>query len=432
MAAPLLVPPVYYEQFQDTPAPSYSTLPLTDEETIEYNPRPGSPTIPQGSYTRQWGRTTLILHDQDEAAAMPSYGRNAIINGEVGLGDNENILSVALKLEGRLHLSISDGGRNNTTLVSVHHTLWKTDNPAGKTCPSSMPFSIRFPSSYHDGERSRRLPPSYEVTYHGIPAIVAKCSYSLSLMVTRIRHKRVSFWTSCKTRTIGLNHRPRSRPHRPVLPINSLFSTIKRLPEEWRQIVTEMGTRPGSTISPITCHFFIPSVQTFGLSDTIPFHIQLTGPLQSLHTFIPPNSAELSPISSGSKTSFRNPNSHLLHRPAIRVSLARQVLVEVHERKSWRSSTLGEGSVWPVPPSAPVSLDSDSHEVTIDWSGEVRCGEDITSGGFSTGGLVIKDFIVFALTPSNPRTSSLLEIQHAHPIKFVTDPWIDLVHPLDR
>lgn len=157
----------------------------------------------------------------------------------------------------------------------MHHTLWKTDNPAGKTCPSSMPFSIRFPSSYHDGERSRRLPPSYEVTYHGIPAIVAKCSYSLSLMVTRIRHKRVSFWTSCKTyviidsyhnatrcniphllyrRTIGLNHRPRSRPHRPVLPINSLFSTIKRLPEEWRQIVTEMGTRPGSTISPITCH----------------------------------------------------------------------------------------------------------------------------------------------------------------------------------
>ncbi|KAG5221027.1 hypothetical protein IMY05_C4479000100 [Salix suchowensis] len=29
------------------PSPSYSTLPLTDEETIEYNPRPGSPTIPK-------------------------------------------------------------------------------------------------------------------------------------------------------------------------------------------------------------------------------------------------------------------------------------------------------------------------------------------------------------------------------------------------
>ncbi|KAL0956445.1 hypothetical protein HGRIS_002593 [Hohenbuehelia grisea] len=412
-----------------SPAPSYSSLPLIDEETIEYNVRPTSPPLPQGTFVRQWGKTTLILNDQDDAADEPAYGRHSVISGEVGVGDSEHILSVTLKLEGRLNLSISDGGRSNTTIVSAQHTLWRSENTQGQRCPSLMPFSIRFPSSYHNGDRNRRLPPSYEVAFHGIPALYAKCTYSLSLIVTKMRHKRLSFWTSCKTRTIGLTYRPRSRPHRPILPINSLFSTIKPLPEEWRQIVTEIRPRPDSNLQPISCHFFIPSVQTFGLSDTIPFHIQLTGSLESLTAFLPPDSAELTPPSLSSKSSLGIPPSHLLNRPAIRVSIARQVLVEVQERKTWRNSTLGEGSVWPVPPGAmnsSIHIASDPEDVTIDWGGEVKCGKEVTSVGFSTGGLVIKDFIVFGLTPSNARSSPLLEVQHAHPIKLVTDPWMDV------
>jgi hypothetical protein len=83
-------------------------------------------------------------------------------------------------------------------------------------------------------------------------------------------------------------------------------------------------------------------------------------------------------------------------------------------------------------------------EMTLDWEGEVRCNDDVVVGSFNIGRLVVKvctatcpdgicvltsllyqDFIVLTLTPPNPENSPLMEHQHAHPIRLVTDPWVD-------
>jgi len=191
-----------------------------------------------------------------------------------------------------------------------------------------------------------------------------------------------------------------------------------------------MTTRPNSNIEPIHCHLFVPSVQIFALSDTIHFHVQLTGPLSSLRHFLPPPTLE--PVASSTvSTKFNKKRNCIPPKPTIRVFLLRQITVEVRGQKAWRDRNLGEGKLWPLPPGA-SSVNSphwDSQEASLDWEGEVRCRENITIGGFNAGKAVVKDFIVLALSPPNPQTSPLLQLQYAHPIRFVTDAWVDFSVP---
>lgn len=93
---------------------------------------------------------------------------------------------------------------------------------------------------------------------------------------------------------------------------------------------------------------------------------------------------------------------------------------------------IGTGRVWPLPP--PVgTLDEPSKEVCASWEGEVRCADGVTTPGFNIGSLVVKDYIMLVLTPPKSRTSPLRVMQIAHPIRLVTDPWIDIdtLHPQD-
>jgi len=187
-----------------------------------------------------------------------------------------------------------------------------------------------------------------------------------------------------------------------------MLSTIKPFPEEWRQLVATMQTRSKSGVDPIECHLFIPSVQVYGVSDTIPFHVQLTGPLSSLLAFLP---------------SYSDAISSSVNKPIIRVFLLRQILVEVRGEKGWRNCELGDGKLRALPPVA-AGLTKAGDDQSLDWEGELRCKEDITVGGFNIGGkLMVKDFIVLATKPPRPETSPLLEFQYAHPIRLVTDSW---------
>jgi hypothetical protein len=173
-----------------------------------------------------------------------------------------------------------------------------------------------------------------------------------------------------------------------------MLSTIKPSPEEWRQVVSTMRTRPNSRVKPIECHvngtlkssighaltiaiikLFIPSSQIYGVSDAIPFHVQLAGPLSSLLAFLP---------SYSDATSSLPPEQSV-----IRVFLLRQVLVEVRGQKGWRNCELGDGKLRALPPAAANATTKNDEEV-LDWEGEVRCREDITVGGFNIGKLVVK------------------------------------------
>lgn len=76
----------------------------------------------------------------------------------------------------------------------------------------------------------------------------------------------------------------------------------------------------------------------------------------------------------------------------IRVFLARQIVIEVNGRQSWRNSSLGEGKLWPVAPIHVVEnvQHGEETEVTVDWEGEVRCRDDVKTGSFNAGSLVVK------------------------------------------
>ncbi|KAJ7075832.1 hypothetical protein C8R43DRAFT_373420 [Mycena crocata] len=108
--------------------------------------------------------------------------------------------------------------------------------------------------------------------------------------------------------SIELEHRQRTRPSRPRIPDPSLFSTIKACPEEWLQLPVDLTNGPNSGPSdvqfdvrlpfpPLNCNqtplcyqLFVPSVGVFGISEIVPFHLQLSGSIYSLQQlFLLPN-----------------------------------------------------------------------------------------------------------------------------------------------
>jgi hypothetical protein len=64
-----------------------------------------------------------------------------------------------------------------------------------------------------------------------------------------------------------LNFRPRTRPNRPIVLLDTVVASIKPVPEEWLQVVSTMNVRPIPNsklleMRPIECHVRrIPSVQ---------------------------------------------------------------------------------------------------------------------------------------------------------------------------
>lgn len=411
------------------PAPSYSASPLPNEETLESTPRtPGQP--PElGSIVRRWRSVTLILKDQDLSERQPSYGKNSIINGELGVS-GEKMFSVSVKLEGRLTLSIADAGSSIITLISEKYILWKRSESSTLRCPNVIPFSIIFPATFEDGNRTRKLPPSYEALFYGSSALCVRCVYTLNITIIK-RRPRFSLWKPTKTYRVQVNYRPRARPNRPVVRSPSIFSVLKNVPEEWYQIITAMRFRPSSGLDPIQCHFLIPSVQTFGLTDTIPVHIQLIGTLKSLRHFLPP-SFGYTPSENRRWSRSRTARGV----PTVRVSLIRQTSVTVCGKTSWRNFNLGDGKVWAKPPIVSPTgyvLDDDpDREVAADWEGEVRCRSDVKTSGFNIGTVTVQDYILFILTPPDERGCPLQQLQYTHPIKLVTDTWMEEgTHPQD-
>ncbi|KAF8967900.1 hypothetical protein BDZ97DRAFT_1903155 [Flammula alnicola] len=445
--------------------PTYSIQPYTDEETVAFTPRAGIAT-PHGHFVRQWPQATLILKDQDPETRLPTYSRGGRVIGELGITNPDRIIKVTVKLSGHMSLSVADSGSTGATLVSATHVLWKCaahthnknqhqDNGSSATeqkCPSILPIHIQFPQSYQAEGKHWRLPPSFEATFLGIPAMFVRCLYTLSVTITRMRSYHLASWTTNKTYMTLVNFRPRTRPHRPIVMLDSVYASIKPVPEEWLQVVASMCVQPRSQakgIRPIECHLFIPSIQTFALTDTIPFHLQLCSSLKSLRELLPPSSALLHTDAQANALSKADEYRLLGGDAAIRVSIARQVVVEVNGRKRIRTFPCGVGRLWPVPPhnlkvasdranaanlpQYDVDLDSDA-DVYLDWQGEVKCWAEVTAGGFSTSSLLVKDFLVLALTPPNPRSSPLAPLQLSHPIRLVTDSWIDVdvLHPGDR
>ncbi|KAF8916505.1 hypothetical protein CPB85DRAFT_1250904 [Mucidula mucida] len=158
-----------------------------------------------------------------------------------------------------------------------------------------------------------------------------------------------------------------------------VLTSVKTSPEEWRQTLTVVNTKPNVNVQPIHCNLFIPAVQTFSVSDSIPFHIQMTAPSASLRLFFIA-STDPSP-STGSPPS---PTSSLV------VNLVRQISVELNGKTSIRNIDIGSSRIRSVPPplgSTPPHATQSDH---MDWEGEVICNPDVAVGGFAASGVTVK------------------------------------------
>ncbi len=134
----------------------------------------------------------------------------------------------------------------------------------------------------------------------------------------------------------------------------------------------------------------MPINSSYSLSDTIPFHIQVLGSFETLKELFPPSSGLLQPVQDddtrGSRGDF-----------AFEVYLARQVTVDIRGQKSSRTSVIGTGVMWPVPPTYIEAVPSAPDNVCLDWEGEVKCSKEVSCGGFFVGSLHVKVSLAFIL-----------------------------------
>ncbi|KAG2125549.1 hypothetical protein BD769DRAFT_826323 [Suillus cothurnatus] len=393
------------------PSPSYSTQLLPGEQTIEETRRLALHTQNNGVFRRITDNITLVLRDQRPGSITPVYGRNGVIRGHISLRSSEGLVEVTLKLEGHIRVEIS-GTTITTLVVSDSYSLWNSSST--EPCPKTLPFTIFFPSTFMDGCQSRPLPPSFEDKL----ATGGTCSYTLSVIFSRPRRFLSSFRSS-DSLVVPVRYHPRSRPHAPMLPSDVPFmTTVKCSPEEWHEVLSTMNATKNSGLTPVQCLLFIPSVQVYPLSETIPFHLQLRAPSSSLALFIekyvPGHSHPVLPSGEIS----------------IRVYLLRQVMFKAFEEQKSSNRIIGEGK---LTYSAPLPENHHSYRNVplgegidcLDWDGELRCTEDVTVSSFATNPLSVRDFIVLSLEPLRPIGCPLLVSKHYHPIRLVTDPWSD-------
>ena len=77
--------------------PSYSCDPVHGEERIEHTPsiRGSHPT---GTFVKKHGSVTVVLHDQEDGATTPTFGRRSKINGVLLLDKNEETSRVTVQV----------------------------------------------------------------------------------------------------------------------------------------------------------------------------------------------------------------------------------------------------------------------------------------------------------------------------------------------
>ncbi|KAJ7914480.1 hypothetical protein B0H13DRAFT_2002791 [Mycena leptocephala] len=323
-------------------------------------------------------RITLTLKEQ-ENPLVPTYAPNDLVTGTICIQRCESVTEVVLKLFGRLDLATSNGGQARE-LTKDSYTVWN-DN-LRFLCPASIPFSFIFPSTFMDGENTWPLPPSIRITPSGKPFIYVKCTYTIPLSLS-----------------VTINFRPTASPPRPIMLDINLLSTVKTAPEEWYQIACRVGHQ--LQLINVHCSLFIPSALIYGLSDSIPFHLQISGPTTLLLGLIRPSA-----------------------QSEVRVHLMRRISLFVRGERQHHNISIGEGALSVLPPPISYSEESNLDEATIDWAGLVQCDDSITAGTFDSGALCIKDFIVVSVPAWN--------MEHKHRIRFVTNTWVYDAGPSDR
>ncbi|KAJ7758108.1 hypothetical protein DFH07DRAFT_1024893 [Mycena maculata] len=395
-----------------TPSPCYSLDPANDETRLDLSPRMGTRPLPTGLFTKACGSATVVLFDQEDNIRIPMYGRRGTVRGSLILErDTSHISQIGAKLEGRLETTTVELGAAMTKVVKYVHSLWSRGS-SSSPCPGTIEFAYPFPATFQHQGSEYPLPPSYLARFPGFPSLFARCTYNLTISIT----KDGRLLSKTKFISLPIDYNPQTSPPCAITRPSCFLFRVKTMPEEWYQSSFTMNTRSRSSLSPLQCQAFVPSVKIFGIKDSIPLHVQLSGSLAAFQEFVLPCSPHPGDADQGAR-----------QKSPVRVYITRMVSVEYRGKTTWRLQRIGEGHVWALPPT--VNFDCDyqpggSCLQTLDWDGEVKCYPDITVGGFQASGLTVKDFITLELVPPNPASSSLLTVQHAIPIRLVTETFV--------
>ncbi|KAF8214889.1 hypothetical protein K438DRAFT_1561735 [Mycena galopus ATCC 62051] len=394
------------------PPPGYSEDPAGDEARIDISPRThGRFLLPTGVWVKANGSTTVVLFAQERNIRVPLYRQHGPVRGSLIVEDTNQIREVVAKLEGRLEITTTDSGVQTVKVVKNTYCLWSS-SLSNSVFPGTIDIACDFPATFQHEGRDFPLPPSYVARFPGFPTLFAKCTYSLTISITRERS--LGFLSNTKSIYVPIEYNPHTVPARGMPPSMHFLASVKIIPEDWYQTSFVMNARD-SNLSPIQCEAFIPSVKVFGLSDTIPLHLQLSGSLSSLRELIPP-----SPF-----------GCHLRYSP-VRVYLMRKVTFEYRGKSTWRFERIGEGLFPPLPlvvnfncKCQPPCDSCDSCVETFGWGGEVKCNSTVTICGFQAAGLTVMDFITLEITPPNAALAPLASVRHAFPIRFVTETFVE-------
>ncbi|KAF7314580.1 hypothetical protein MKEN_00931400 [Mycena kentingensis (nom. inval.)] len=446
MAESVALPPYYRSSAghvaqSEVDIPAYTSHPSVGEERLSRpTSGPGQPH-PQsqyhGEFVRTVGRITLTLKNQPPDALIPTYAPGELVTGSIRVHAPENVTEVVLKVLGRMELATTHGGRRRD-IVKASYTAWNND--LRFHCPPSIPFSFIFPSTFADEEHpdiQHDLPPTIIVrppeTYtiqiykrtHANQFISAKCTYNMSVLVSTALHPRLTgLWRGEKSLDVPLHIRVKSAPSRPIMPDPRLLSTVKSAPEEWRQIVCELGPHLRGRAH---CNLFIPASQMYGLDDQIPVHLQVSGPINALRILLHPScprsrmsladfiataptaqsdsQAQSHSPSRSSSGSLPDPAPSASRRAsllsewtstsgpparqdllAVRVHLLRRVHIALGGQVPvCRDVCLGLGKLVVLPPPMDHGEKGAGASAQIDWAGEVRVLPRSAGGGFAVG-----------------------------------------------
>ncbi|KAJ7704291.1 hypothetical protein B0H17DRAFT_921368 [Mycena rosella] len=315
-------------------SPPYTAIPRPTEQILEQSRR-HLRTPPTGVCIKCVGNVTLLLLGQEDNAERPAVGPANQLAGSVLLQRNENINSVVLTIEGLLETNPLPASYLATPVVRITNTLYnRRSTPSA--CPHSLAFTQIFPSAFrHSDGNTYRLPPTCHISFDSRLQFI-KCTYRITVTVVSIRHRRTSFLTKEDSVSFELDYHAPTRPSQPLLSNASLLDTVKRCPEEWSQI--------HFSAKHLACDLFTPSVGTFYVADSIPFHLQLSCPGASLDQLFR-WSATVS---------------------SVRVYILRQVASTVGDRIAKRNVVLGEGTL-------KLLSGPDSNDHTLNWEGKARC-----------------------------------------------------------
>jgi hypothetical protein len=106
---------------------------------------------------------------------------------------------MSLQFQGRFKYSLSGYNASSRSIKTVDekYVLWNSEGLA----PSSIPFSVIFPSTFKDGSLEASLPPSYETsdTFSGVSV---KSEYGLKVIVKTSK----TLWVHNRTYVLFPSH----------------------------------------------------------------------------------------------------------------------------------------------------------------------------------------------------------------------------------